>query len=201
MMTDYFLALVAFAAAAWLWVRARDRPGRWWAVGFVATGGAALIGGTSHGYAPVLAPGTRLLLWRLTYVTVGIANLCVLYGAALAGLPRRHHRAALALLVARLVVVAAALVVLARFRFVLYDYAITMVGLLGLAVMRAVRAAPGGGWVGAGVLASAAGAFVQLARIGHGHAFNHNDWFHVVQALGLVLYARGGRDLITGRNA
>jgi len=195
MATDYLLAATAFGAAMWLWKTAADAPGRWWAAAFVATGVAAVLGGTSHGYAPVLDRETHGLVWRFTYVTVGIANFCILYGAALAAVPPRAHRAVLAVLVVRLVVVAAALIALAQFRYVLYDYAITLAGLLGLAAALAGRRLPGSGWVVAGVAASALGAVVQLGRIGQGSAFNHNDLFHVVQAIGIALYARGGRDL------
>jgi uncharacterized protein DUF6962 len=196
MVTDYLLALVAFAAAAWLWRRAGGRPGRYWASAFVATGVAAILGGTSHGYAPVLHPQTHGLVWRLTYVTVEVANLCVLYGAALAGLPLRLHRLALAVLVLRLFAVAGALVVLAQMRYVVLDYAVTLVGIVGLAATLAARRQPGWGWVIAGAVVSALGAVVQIARISPGRVFNHNDVFHVVQAIGLVLYARGGRDLV-----
>ena len=195
MVTDYLLALAGFAAGRWLWPRARDVPGRWWAAAFVATGVAAILGGTSHGYAPVLATQTHDLVWRLTYVTVGIANFCILYGAALAALPRRLLRAAAVILLVRLIAVAGALIVVAEFRYVLYDYAITLVVLLGLAAALGAQRQPGAGWVVAGVAASAIGAVVQLARIGQGRVFNHNDLFHVVQAIGIALYARGGREL------
>jgi hypothetical protein len=195
MATDYLLAASAIGAAMWLWKSAAGVPGRWWAAAFVATGVAAVLGGTSHGYAPVLDRETHGLVWRFTYVTVGIANFCILQGAALAAVPPRSRRAVLAVLVVRLVVVAAALIALAQFRYVLYDYAITLAGLLGLAAALARRRLPGSGWVVAGVAASALGAVIQLGRLGQGSAFNHNDLFHVVQAVGIALYARGGRDL------
>lgn len=195
MATDYLLAATGFAAAMWLWKTAAGAPGRWWAVAFVASGVAAVLGGTSHGYAPVLDKQTHGLVWRLTYVTVGIANFCILYGAALAAVPGRFLRAAAAILALRLLVVAVALILLAQFRYVLYDYAITLVGLLVLAAVRGGRGQPGAGWVMAGVAVSLAGAVVQLGRIGQGQVFNHNDLFHVLQAIGIALYARGGRDL------
>ena len=195
MATDYLLAATGFAAAMWLWKTAAGAPGRWWAAAFVASGVAAVLGGTSHGYAPVLDKQTHGLVWRLTYVTVGIANFCILYGAALAVVPERFLRAAAAILALRLLVVAVALILLAQFRYVLYDYAITLVGLLVLAAVRGGRGQPGAGWVMAGVALSLAGAVVQLGRIGQGRVFNHNDLFHVLQAIGIALYARGGRDL------
>ena len=196
MVTDYLLALVALMAAAWLWRRARGLPGRYWAAAFVASGAAAILGGTSHGYAPVLHPWTRGLVWRLTYVTVEIANLCVLYGAALAGLSARLHRLALAFLLRRLVVVSAALIAFAQMRHVVVDYAITLVGIVGLGAALTARGHPAARWVIAGAAVSFLGAVVQFARIGQGRAFNHNDVFHVLQAIGIVLYARGGRDLV-----
>jgi hypothetical protein len=196
MLTDYLLALSGFAAGAWLWPRAAGAPGRWWAAAFAITGLAAVLGGTSHGYRPVLATSTHTLVWRLTYVTVGLANLCVLQGAALALFARAGARLALAVLVVRFVVYSAALIAHGAFRYVLYDYAITLVGLLAFAVVLAARRRPGAAWVAAGVLVSLLGAVVQLERVGAGRAFNHNDLFHVVQALGLALYARGGRDLV-----
>jgi uncharacterized membrane protein YhhN len=80
---------------------------------------------------------------------------------------------------------------------VLYDYAITLVGLLALAAALGAQRQPGAKWIVAGVAASTIGAVVQLARIGQGRVFNHNDLFHVVQAIGIALYARGGRELGT----
>jgi hypothetical protein len=197
MVTDYLLAATAFGAAMWLWKSAAAVPGRWWAAAFVATGVAAVLGGTSHGYAPVLANPAHGLVWRLTYVTVGIANFCVLYGAAMAAVPPRLFRAIVVVLLVRLLAVAAALILVAELRYVLYDYALTLAGLLGLAAALGARRQPAAGWVAAGVAASALAAVVQVGRIGQGRVFNHNDVFHVVQAIGIALYARGGRELGT----
>jgi uncharacterized membrane protein HdeD (DUF308 family) len=197
MVTDYVLAAFAFGAASWLWREAQGRPGRYWAAAFAASGVAAVLGGTSHGYAPpVLHPRTHAVVWRLTYVTVEVANLCILYGAALATFSPRLHRLALGALVLRLAVVSAALVFLAQMRYVVLDYAITLAGIVGLAATLAARRQAGWGWIVAGTAVSLAAGVVQIARIGQGGVFNHNDVFHLLQAAGLVFYARGGRDLV-----
>lgn len=193
--TDYVLALAGFIAGLWLWRRARGPAGRWWAAALAATGVAAVLGGTSHGYAPVLGKETHGLVWRLTYASAGVANFCMGYGIVLAARPGRWRRPALVFLLVRLVAVVAALVALAAFRYVLYDYAITLAFLLALAALFYARRRPGAGWVTAGVALSALGAAVQLTRVGQGRAFNHNDLFHVLQAVGLGLYARAGRAL------
>jgi hypothetical protein len=103
---------------------------------------------------------------------------------------------ALAVLVLRLVVVSGALVAYAQMRHVVYDYGITLLGIVGLAATLGARRQAGAGWIAAGTAASFLGGVVQLGRIGQGHAFNHNDVFHVVQAVGVILYARGGRSLV-----
>jgi len=193
MVTDYVLALAGFLSAAWLWSRAPAPPARWWAAALLATGVAAVLGGTSHGYAPVLARSTHALVWRLTYATVAVANFAMLYGAARAGLGRRWWRMAAAVLGARLLASLAAVIAIAQLRVVVCDYAITLLGLLALAALLGARRAPGAGWVRAGVAASITGAFVQFLHLGQGRLFNHNDVFHVLQAFGLVCYARGGR--------
>jgi hypothetical protein len=171
MATDYVLAMVAFAA----------------------TGVAALLGGTSHGYAPLLSRETLRLIWRLTYASVGVANLCILYGAAVSVFGPIGRRVALSVLVLRLLIVVRALVAWGDFRYVLYDYALTLLALAAFAGWLIPRRARGGGWLLAGVAVSLAGALVQNGRWGAGRAFNHNDWFHLIQALGLVLYAHAGR--------
>jgi uncharacterized protein DUF6962 len=200
MVTDYLLALVAFASAAWL--RSRARPAavaRWWAAALAATGVAAVLGGTSHGYAPLLARETHGLIWRLTYLTTGLANFCILQGAARTALLPRWWRPATVVLLVRLCAVSAALIALAQFRFVLYDFALTLVLLAALALNLSARGRAGAGWVAAGVGFSAVGALVQLLRLGEGRAFNHNDVFHVVQAAGLICYARAGPALADAR--
>jgi hypothetical protein len=53
----------------------------------------------------------------------------------------------------------------------------------------ATGARAAGGWVLAGLAVSIAGGVVLTARLGAGQPFNHNDWFHVLQAIALVLYA------------
>ena len=195
MATDYLLAATAFAAAMWLWKTAAGAPGRWWAVAFLATGVAAVLGGTSHGYAPVLDKQTHGLVWRLTYVTVGIANFCILHGASLAVVPRRARprrpgRPCRPAARRRGGADRARAIPLRPVR--LRDHA----GRPPRPGRRLwARSQRGAAWVVAGVAASVLGAIIQLGRYGQGRVFNHNDLFHVVQAIGIALYARAGRDL------
>lgn len=194
--TDYALAAVGVTLALRLQAGAdRQVSRRLWAACFLAVAVAAVAGGTSHGWGPRMVEGERAALWLATYALVGLGNLLILAGAAVAA-ARGGVRAALLLALAlRFGIWLAFIAARPEFRYVIYDYAGTLLGLLVLAAWLVRHRRPGGGWIVAGVLVSLGGALVQ--RGGHGPSphFNHNDLFHVIQTAGLYLYYRGGRVL------
>jgi hypothetical protein len=201
--TDYGLAAVGAALAVKLQARAEGhRSRRLWAACFLAVALAAVAGGTSHGWAPRMDQAARIALWRVTYGLVGLGNLFILAGAAVAATRARLRTALIVALVVRFAVWFAFISMRPDFRYVVYDYAGTLLGLLVLAAWLRRRGRPGAAWIAAGVLASLAGAAIQRAGLDPGPAFNHNDLFHVVQTFGLYLYFRGGQvlaDLERGR--
>lgn len=195
-LTDYGLAAAAGALGATLWRRAEDqRSRRLWAASFLAVAGAAVAGGTWHGLAPRMDEAAATALWRLTYGLVGLGNFLILAGAVVAAarVPARHWLIGAAAL--RFAVSFAFLVLHPDFRYVVYDYAGTLLGLLVLAAWLARRGRPGAPAIVAGVAVSLAGALVQRSGLALSPAFNHNDLFHVIQAAGLYLYYRAGRRL------
>ena len=192
--TDYGLAAVGIALA--LKLRAREEgqtSRRLWAACFLAVALAAMAGGTSHGWGPRLGGASRAALWLVTYGLGGLGNVFILAGAVVAAARGGLRDALIALVVVRFAVWFAFIATRPDFRYVIYDYAGTLAGLLVLAAWLARRRRPGGGWIAAGVAASLAGAAVQRGGKGLAPGFNHNDLFHVVQAAGLYLYFRGGR--------
>jgi hypothetical protein len=201
-LTDYGLAALAVVLAANLSLHADGQSSRrLWAASFVAVAAAAVIGGTSHALAPRLEDAARAALWRMTYGFVGLGNLFILAGAAVAGAARaRLRRWLIAAAALRFGVSFGFMVLNPDFRYVVYDYAGTLAGLLVLAAWLARHGRPGGGWIAAGVAASLVGAVVQRGGFDPSPAFNHNDLFHVVQGGGLYLYSRGGR-LLTDAEA
>ena len=200
-LTDYLLAVVGFALGYRILRNAEGHLSRrLWAASLLATGAAALAGGTSHGFAPRLHAETLTALWRATYGFIGVANLLILAAAAFASFRAVWRPWVVALLVLRLATYAAIVLPNRQFRFVVLDYAFTLAVLLAFAVHSRRRGRPGGGWIGAGVLVSLAGAAVQHGRLAPHPAFNHNDLFHVIQTLGLWLFYAGGRTLADQRS-
>jgi len=198
-LTDYGLAAVGGGLGAMLWRHAAGQAARrLWAASFLAVAAAAAVGGTSHGLAPRMSEASMAALWRLTYGLVGLGNLFILAGAAVAAARGRPRAWLIAAAVLRFAVSFALIALQPDFRYVVYDYVGTLLGLLVFAAHLFRRRGPGAPWIVAGVLASLASAAVQRGGLDPSPVFNHNDLFHVLQAAGLYLYYRGGRLLRGG---
>jgi hypothetical protein len=86
MLTDYAIvaACLYFAVSLGFGIRPVNRTARrLWVLGFIATGVAALAGGTFHGFALMLAPATLQTLWNVTLLSIG-ASSAFIVAAALA---------------------------------------------------------------------------------------------------------------------
>lgn len=193
-LTDYILAALAFALARQL-SRPSSPPSvsrRLWAASFLALAVAAVGGGTWHALPQDVLPSLRYHLWSITCIAIGLANLLILAGATWAALPRGVRVVALVLITGRFLAYAAFILAQRDFRYVVYDYAVTLLLLLafGLDLMRrserAARFALGG------VLVSFVGGFVQYLRLSLHPQFNNNDLFHVIQMAGIWLLFRAG---------
>jgi hypothetical protein len=185
--TDYLLAAAAAVIAALVLRRAGGQDSRrWWGVAFVALALGAALGGTHHGF--------RLeALWKPTLLVLGVASAGMVAGSALATAPGIWRLALLALAVAKLALYWAWVWRDDRFIWVVADTgsAFVLVALLHTLCWRA----PGSRWIVAGVAVSIAAAAVQASGLDLHRHFNHNDVYHLIQLVALVLYYRGVRGL------
>jgi len=198
-LTDWALAIVAGACA---WRLHRHGPpsvlGRWLALFFAATAGAALLGGFVHGF--FLDPGTwgARLLWPATLLAVGLTALAAWAAGALLLLRPPWTRAvivaaavafgaygALVVFVAPVFTLAVAQYVPAAL-FLLVALARAWARTRNRRVLEAL----------AGLAALLAGSVVQWRGIAlHPVYFTHNALYHVIAGVGLVLLFRGVRQL------
>lgn len=193
-LTDYLLAALAFLLALRL---SSSGPSPsfsrgLWAASFLALALAAAVGGTWHGLPPDVLPSLRYHLWSITYAAVGLADLLILAGATWAALPRRPRVVALVLLVGRFLVYAALILSRRTFRYVGYDYAVTLLLLLAFGLDLLRRSERAARFVVAGALVSFVGGLVQYLRLSLHPQFNNNDLFHIIQMAGIGLFFRGG---------
>lgn len=189
-LTDCLLAGLALTLA---W---RLRPGggaaRWWRHTFTLTGVSALVGGTFHGFAPNASVPVQALWWLATLWLISGVSACLLLGLIAEVAPAGHRTFWRVVVVAKL---ALALVVAAlrpEFVVAIVDYGIALAAwlLAALSVSRRWR-----GWMLAGIGLSVGAAIVQQSGWPRLPLFNHNDLYHLIQAIGLIAFFQGARRL------
>jgi len=196
-LTDYILAVTGCLLGIRL-RRAADghESRRLLAAALLFTGVSALVGGTSHGLGSRLDRWAHDAFWLVTYYALGLANLALIAAAVRAFLRPRLRPWLLTALWLRLLLYVALLAPRRELRYVVYDAVLTAAIVLALAALAAwTRRDPSVPWLVAGVAVSMAGASAQVVRLALHPLFNHNDLFHVVQTLGLVLFYEAGRRL------
>lgn len=194
--TDYILAAETVVLGV-LMLRNSAKtnvPARLWAHAFFTSAMAAAAGGTYHGFGEslgALAP----VLWKITVITIGCTSMLLLCAIALAFFadPVRKWLPAIAIL--QFLVYAFWMAGHNEFKYVVYDYAPSMLLILILQLFAMQRSVPGSGWIAAGILVSFAAAGIQRSSLNLHPEFNHNDLYHVVQMIAMILLYRGGRQL------
>ena len=195
MLTDYGLGVLCLI---WGWKllhlgNHRSAAQALWARAFLATGLAALLGGTVHGLTLILPEILLMGMWRGTLYLTGFASFFMLAAVVLVALPRALSRWGLALCVLKLVVYLVWMFNHPDFRFVVYDFGAALLLILGFQLValyqqRSVAA----GWIALGILLALVGAAIQQSGLSLHTHFNHNDLFHVVQMGAFYLLYRGG---------
>ena len=127
--TDYALA----ALGVWFGVdllRRRGKATRLWAYGFFALAAGAFFGGTAHGFVDWLGPDGHALVWKVTTFSIGFASFFLLAATAAGVLPCKLSRALMLVAAAKLAIYIAWMSVHDEFRYVIYDYGPSMLGVL-----------------------------------------------------------------------
>lgn len=204
MLTDYLLAAFTVAWGGILWRRSKATgilAMRWWAAGFYAIAVASLLGGTVHGYRPILDATIERAMWTGTMWSIGVFALCAVGTAARATMVPRDRRRA----VTTATIVLAGYLAWTFFRDA-FVWAIVAYGTgMAILVWRMILARqrgdqPAAAWILAGVAVAIAGSAIQQARLAPHPWFNHNDLYHVIQIVAAGLFYGGGR-LLTDRRS
>src|SRR5262245_6786772 len=184
MATDYVLVLLCGFFVWRLWrvgKRAAQASVCFWAAGFVCFGLASFAGGTVHGFSTILSEAVLQALWKFTLYAIGLASFFLLTGTLSACIVPPVRRFAMLIPYVQLIVYVLWMAIHDDFRYVIYDYAFTNLGLLALqcyaGVIHRARSAP---WLAGGVLVSFLAAAVQVNEIAFHQHFNHNDLYHVI---------------------
>ena len=121
-------------------------------------------------------------------------SFSMLTAAIVASVPRPLQFWLLGFAAIKLVVYVAWMTAHQDFRYVIYDYAPSMAGVLLLQGWVAYRwREKGAGWIIGGILVSFIAAHVQQSDINIHEHFNHNDLYHLIQIGAMWLLYQGGR--------
>jgi hypothetical protein len=201
LVTDYLLAIFTAILAFRLLRAANHTSGariagerRWWAAAFALTALAGATGGTVHGFQHALASGLVDILWVISLESLVAASFAVVRGAILFAAfeePARSRAASAAVVVCA----ACGLWVVANpiFLNAIVAYGAAF-GVLVVARLQARTLDRSGRLMLSGVVVSIVAAAIQQSGWSIHRHFNHNDLYHVVQALGIWLLYRGAID-------
>jgi hypothetical protein len=178
-LTDYALG----AVAAWLSVllfKSTHSSQRLWALAFAALAAGAFLGGTWHGFV------RSDLLWKAAVLSVGVASFGMVAGSARATMKSN----ALPVLAAiKLAAYLGWMLLHDEFIYVVLDTGIA------LAVVAALHLWKWNGPMLAGVAVSVIAGLVQASGFTLHEHFNHNDLYHVIQTVAVVLLYQGAKRL------
>lgn len=193
MLTDYLLAvLTGYFALKLLRSDTRQRSVRLWGGAFLATAAAALLGGTSHGFALHFDDFWKTLIWKATVYAIGLASFFMLSGTIMAVIKAPARKWLLAAAIIQLLIYAGWMINHDDFRYVIYDYLPAMLAVIALQVYAYFRAnEKSAAWIIAGILISFLAAGIQQSGLTLHQHFNHNDLYHVIQVGAIYLLFRG----------
>jgi hypothetical protein len=198
LITDYLLALFTLVLGRQLLRAARDaewsgliqtaRVQWWWSVAFLATAVSGVAGGTVHGFQRSMARPLTNLFWLVTLEGLVVAAFAVA-GAAivLAGWGKT----------ARFIATFAAAVAFGGYGLWVVNHPVFLSAMVAYGVAFGVlvgvrlwvRPLGSAGWLLlAGVALSLVAAAIQQSGVAIHRNFNHNDLYHVVQAVAVWLF-------------
>lgn len=193
--TDYLVTVVGW----WLGAKllrtgtVRGGPAHLWGIGFLWIGLAAGLGGTSHGFASYLSDTGGFLIWKATVYSIGLSASFALAGT-IAGTPvnsnsmrRLHGTNILAFLIYGVWMINHG-----GFIYVIFHYVPVMLAIAILQSYTFIKTRlPGPLLIVAGVITTMAGAAVQQSGFALHLHLNHNDLYHLIQVVALILFYRG----------
>ncbi len=189
-LTDYAIALECLLFAGLL--LGRGRIERLWAAVFSSVGGAALLGGTYHGFAEVLAQEQRLWLWQGMGLALAIASFFAVVAAACT-LRRSRRLGLVTLATAKLALVLMLGTTLWAFALRVADYLSALVIVLLVQVGRSlahhrIKARPA--WLALGIAISGLAASILVIPWPGAFSISPLAGYHLVQMVALYCIYR-----------
>ena len=163
----------------------------------VATAISAFLGAIAHAADPRTDAAVRQRFWRITLYATGLIGAATVASVAFFAVRGPARTAVLIVAGLKLLAYWASVTRRPEFRVAAADNAGALAVLFVAAVYVGWRfASPASPWLVGAVLVSLVAGVIQVRRIAVHRHFNHNDVYHVIQAIALFLFYRGGALLV-----
>lgn len=199
LLTDYLLAALG-GGLAWRLhsqTSSENLASRWWIRALLAMSISAFVGGSYHGFAPNFPPALSAVWWKSVLIFVCATGFCMTVTLIREIVLQSRQRAWNGIIIAKFLLAVAVVISYPKFLIAMVDYGLAMVA-WAVAALWLRRA--WSGWMLAAVGFSAIAGWVQQSRSGISIHFNHNDLYHLIQALALIGFYRAGC-LLGGRQS
>lgn len=170
----------------------RSGAGRLWIVALSAAGVAALGGSIHHTLPPEDTSGLRAASWEVVGVATGLAAAALLAAGVTATLPRPQQPGWLLATALKSIGLGTLHRVNHDFKLIIADYATSMLAVLAL-MLTARPPRPERRAIMTGILIAFIAAAVQMSGVRLHKHLNHNDLYHLVQALSFHYLYTGAR--------
>ena len=193
LLTDLLLAAVA-AYLAYRLGRPNGSAQTWFKVALSLSAVSAIIGGTYHGFGPNIAPGLAAVWWKVTLVSLHLVSAAMALSLVYELAKREKSRPWIAVIAVKFVVFTCITFIKPEFVVAIADYGSSMIGWFVAALIKRL---PWSRPMIVGIALSIVAAAVQQVRWSPFPWFNHNDLYHVIQAVAFIALYRAGRQLST----
>ncbi len=168
-----------------------------WGIGFLSLTIASVLGGTAHGFRPVLSKAIHAVIWRTTLATIGITSATMVIGLTLV---RMTGILKMIIIVTTSFLLIGYLILISfkdEFIYAIIGYVpsilfVLVVETITIFVNDRDPERTSAIWNLIAVGLSAVSTTVQAKKIGISKNFNHNDLFHLIQMLGMYCFFRAG---------
>ena len=182
--TDLMLALLSAIFGVKLLGQQQALTAQWWGIMMLALTLSSLSGAVAH--AMPLDSSVEQFSWLITVLSLPF--IAVSLGFSLATY-LRQGKAVRFVLILKLVFFLVVAYTARDFRYAIVDYSIPMLLWLVVAAKRGLIV------LLVGLILSVAAALIQQLQLGFSASFNHNDVYHVVQAIALYFLYKGALQL------
>lgn len=197
LLTDCLLA----AFSGWLAWRLRQprtagsAANQWLSRALGLTALSALVGGSYHGFAPNFSAPLANLWWIATLLIINLLSAAMALSLLHEILPADRHRPWSGLIAFKFAAFAGAATTHPHFVVVIIDYGLAM---LAWAIAALLMRRPWSSRMLAGISLSVVAALIQQMGWAPSRHFNHNDLYHVIQALALICIYGAARKFTAG---